>query len=183
VHQQAVGWELLLCSVCRHSHTHTQCQIPVKSSSLYHCELHCSVLGRHLSLLQSVPAAHNHFSFIAVSSINQYVKIIIKFSNVIIHMQTGVYLDLSLCVQVEHMRKICVCWCIVHSSTVYIRGLLIKRVYGNAQHVSHFSCWSKWVLMFVSSTMHWIRVFRNLVKFCWPCKHAPFRWLHCVITE
>jgi hypothetical protein len=47
---------------------------------------------------------HNDFSFISASSINQYVKVIIKLSNVIIHIQTGVYLELSLCVQVEHVR-------------------------------------------------------------------------------
>jgi hypothetical protein len=87
-------------AACADTHTHTQCQVPVKSSRLYHCELHCSVLGRPLSLLQSVPA-HNNFSFIAVSSINQYVKIIIKLSNVIIHMQTGVYTwEKSVCADV-----------------------------------------------------------------------------------
>jgi hypothetical protein len=110
-----------------HTHTHTVSSTCQKSGSLYQCELHCSVLGRPLSQLQSVPA-HNDFSFIAVNSINRYVKIIIKLSNVIIHIQTGIYLDLSLRVQVEHMRKICVHWCIVNSSTFYIRGLLIKLV-------------------------------------------------------
>jgi hypothetical protein len=120
--------------ICCCADTRAQCQVPVNSGSLYQCKLHCSVLGRPLGQLQSVPA-HN-FSFIAVNSINRCMKIIIKLSNVIIHIQTWFYLDLSVCVQVEHVRKICVRWCIVHSSTFYIRGLLIKHVYDNILPIS-----------------------------------------------